>query len=485
MAARPKHSASQTALHVSPRAAKVLVASTAPFAVQRVNASTLPEQTEDPVAALRALLDVQPLNTRQVGLLFGREAFSLRTLELPSVNPKEIASMLELQLGKLTPYPRAEILFGWTTVGVFRSGYTSVLLAITRKALIDGVLQVLKTKGIQPLWVGVSTEGLELWHALQQTKAPPGPTVTSAGELTALVDVDFASTDCAILSGGRLLFTHSIPLGADQLASSEPAKLKWVAELVRLPRILLHEEIKGRIGRGVLTGVTRGMEPMVEQLTSQWGVAVDLVDPLAGFSPAAGAAQNAQTTRCSYAALVGALGSGKTLRIDLIPQEARVSHDLQVRSKHLARLVASLAILLGLLGMLYFERIVLLRHHLTQLQQRLSVVEQASRQVVQRQEMMRQIRGWLNPSHGALTVLNAVAASVDGGITITALSMEGRQPVTIRGKAATGPSAYAFFDRLKQEGTFANVQARSVTAKKGADASEADFEIVCELRDAS
>ena len=482
MPPRQKPSSSQVVLQVSPRAAKVLVATIAPFQVQRVNASTLPEQTEDPVAALRALLDVQPLNARQVGLLFGREAFSLRTLELPSSHPKEIASMLELQLGKLTPYPRSDILFGWTTIGSFREGYTSVLLAIARKALIEGVLQLLKTKGVQPLWVGVSTEGLESWGALQPApKAPPGPST----DLTALIDVDFASTDCAILSRGRLLFTHSIPLGADQLASSDQAKLRWVGELVRLPRILLHEEIRGRIGRGVITGVTRDMEPIVEQLTSQWGVSVEVVEVLAAFAPTPAVTQSVQTTRCSYAALAGVLGSGKPPRIDLIPPEARVTHDLQVRSKHLARFVVSSFVLLCLVGLLYFERIWILSHYLTQVTQRVTVVEQVSRQIVQRQDTMRRIHAWMDPSHSALHVFNALAAAVDPSITITAVAYEEQQPVTIRGRAGTGTAAYAFFDRLKQQGGFANVQARSVTTKKGGDAAEADFEIVCELPRAS
>ena len=477
MKPRSKSPPSTIALEVSPRVAKLLVATTGPFRVQRLNASTLAEQTEDPVSALRALLEAQPLAGSHVGLLFGREAFSLRTLELPSTTPKEIASMLELQLGKLTPYPRADILSGWTVVGSFREGYTSVLLAVARKALIEGVLQLLKTKRITPQWVGVSTEGIASWSSQVGLRDPAAP----ADQLTALIDVDFASTDCVVLSHGRLLFSHSIAIGHEQLTGSEPATLRWVGELVRLPRILLHEEIKGRISRGVLTGVTQGLEVLVEQLTSQWGVAVEVKDSLASFAPSPTATQSAHATRVSYTALAGALALGAPPRIDLIPQEARVSQALQVRSKHLARLAVSLGVLLVLAGVLYLERILSLRHYLTQLEQRLTQLEQVSRQVVQRQEAMYRIYSWLAPSRSALEVFRAVAVSVDPEITVTQISFKNKEPVTIRGTASTYPAAFAFLDRLKQQGTFANVSTRSLPKSKGAGVSGASFEIVCDL----
>jgi len=475
-AARHNASPSAVALEIAPHTAKFMTAILSPFQIQQVNASTLTAPTDDPVSALRALLEGQPLGSRQVGILFGREMFSLRTLELPSVDPKEIASMLELQLGKLTPYPRAEILSAWTMVGVLREGYTNVLLAIARKALIEQVLQILKAKGVQPQWVGVSTQGLESWWARHGAPADaPAP----PGELTALLDVDGSSTDCAIFSQGRLVFTHSLTIGHEQLVGSDSAQLRWVGEFVRLPRVLLHEGVSGKISRGVLTGVTEGLDRLAEQLATQWGVGVDMADPLGPFAAAPAVPAQVAATRVSYAALAGVLASGQAPTIDLLPQEARVSQALQVRSKHLARLAVSVTILLFLAGILYLERILILSHYLTQLRSRLGVLEQTSRQVVERQEAMRSVRAWLNPSQGLLHVFDAVSASVDPEITITQLSYQEQEPVTIRGKALTMPGAYAFFDRLKQQGTFGNVHARSVAKMKGAEATGAEFEIVC------
>lgn len=476
MSPRHPHSApSLVTLEVAPRTAKLLAASGQPPQIQRMSATTLPEETDELLGALRALLASQPAGAQQVGLLFGRSVFTLRTLELPSGDPKEIASMLELQLGKLTPYPRSEILFGWAVIGSFREGYTSVLLAIARKALIDGVLQLLKTKALSPQWVGVTTEGLEAWWGAirHRVKAPEG-------QLIAVIDVDFASTDCAILSAeGRLVFTHQISIGYDQIRQSEPATLRWVAELLRLPRILVHEEVRGRIGRGVVTGVTENLGAAIEQLGSQWGVTVDAQEALEPSAPAL-VRERARVTHASFAALIGILASGRPPRIDLIPEEARVSQALQVRSKHLARLAATLVASLALAAVFCWELVAIQRNYLGQLRQRLLAIQPVSQQVLQRQRVMRQIRDWVNPARGPLEVFRSVAAAADPEIVITQVAMKDGKPAVIRGRAATMAGAFAFADRLKREGAFQSVTAHPILKPKGVNELGADFEISCE-----
>ena len=463
-------------LEVSPRAAKVMVEVPAPFSIQRLQAHTVAEDADDPVAALRALLDAQPLGAKEVGLLFGREMFSLRTLELPSTDSKEITSMLELQLGKLTPYPRAEIVSAWAVIGSFRDGYTSVLLAIGRKTLIDGVLQFLKTKGVTPRWAGVSTEGLEAWAA--HTKQ--GLQVAQ-GQLVALVDIDFASTDCAILSSdGRLLFTHSIGIGHDQLSASPEAVVRLAGELIRLPRILVHEEITGTIGRGLVTGAAVATEQLVAQLAAQWGIAVDVVDSLEPFAPGP-LREQAEATHASFTPLLGFLVSKQSPRIDLIPQEVRVSQALRVRSVELGRLAGSLAAILLLVGVFYVERILLWRRYLAQLRQQLTTVEQTSRDVLQRQQAMQRIHSWLDPSRSALEVLRAIAEAVGPEVTITQLAYAEQEPVKLLGKASTMTAPFELIDRLKQPGFFASVHSRSVSKARGSGSAGAEFEIVCEL----
>ena len=476
MARRAAPAAAALAIEMSSRAAKLMEADLAPLRIARVRASTVAEPSPDGLGALKALLDAAPVTGREVGLAIGREAFTLRTLELPSRDPKEIASMLELQLGKLTPYPRAEIFFAWNLIGSYRDGYTTVLLAVGRKTLIDGALALLAARGARPLWIGISTEGLAAWSAADAKTAP----AAAAGRATVVIDVDVASTDCAVITDGRLLFSHSIAIGHEQLAASDQARLRWVAELVRLPRILAHEEIKSVIGRASVTGVTVHAGPLAEQLASQWGVPVELVNAL-GAVPASVAAATAATP-VSYTALAGLLAAGQAPKMDLLPAESRLSHTLQTRSKHLARLTGSIAIILVFVLVLYLERLIILRGYLGQLQDQFALVERTSQETLARQQAMRTAREWILHGRQASEAVAAAAAAADAGITITQLSFEDGKPLTFRGRADTMPGAFAFLDRLKQQPIFASVHARSVAKAKGAQAAGAEFEIVCELQ---
>ena len=79
--AKPVSSRQAAVLEITPRAAKLAVASSiTPLQLERVNASTLADQAGDALAALRALL-VQPPGAREAGILFGSEVFSLQTPE--------------------------------------------------------------------------------------------------------------------------------------------------------------------------------------------------------------------------------------------------------------------------------------------------------------------------------------------------------------------------------------------------------------------
>ncbi len=122
-------------IELGSRRAKLLtVAAAQPLRIERAHTAMLSaEAPDDPVAALHALVSAYAIGARQAGLLISREAVSLQTLELPSVDAREISSMLDLQMGKLTPYPRADIVWASHILGSFREGYTTVLLAIARK----------------------------------------------------------------------------------------------------------------------------------------------------------------------------------------------------------------------------------------------------------------------------------------------------------------------------------------------------------------
>jgi Tfp pilus assembly PilM family ATPase len=100
------------------------------------------------------------LNKNTVILCIPRHLATVRILELPSIDPKEIADMIDLQIGKQTPYAKEEIVFSHRIIDAEREGYTKAMLVIAKHSLIKERLVTLEKVGIDARRVCLSSEGV-------------------------------------------------------------------------------------------------------------------------------------------------------------------------------------------------------------------------------------------------------------------------------------------------------------------------------------
>ena len=314
-----------------------------------------------------------------------------------------------------------------------------------------------------------------------QQARPPAEAAAASGALTAVIDVDAGSTDCVILSGEqseRLVFSHNILIGREQLELSEPARQRWSSELARVPRLLRHEDIAGALGRGVICGAINGLEALAASLGAAWQVPVEVSSSDQAMEAAAG--HHPELRRCAWTSLTGACAQlPSRLRLDLMPQETRTYHALQVRARALARLAASVTAVLVLIGLLYAERLMVLGRYQSQLHQALSKVAVEGARLEAKQRRMERIHEWLAASGRPLEALMQIAASTDGSVRITQVALDRAQPIIIRGRAQSAAAAFAFSERLQATKAFASVQPTSVTKSQAAEGAYADFELRC------
>ena len=86
-----------------------------------------------------------------------RQAVNLRMLELPSTDPHEIADMVDLQVGKQTPYSKDEIVSDYKILGSGRSGYSRVMLVIVQRGVLRQRFSVLEEAGVEVQRMSVSS----------------------------------------------------------------------------------------------------------------------------------------------------------------------------------------------------------------------------------------------------------------------------------------------------------------------------------------
>ena len=139
-----------------------------------------------------------------------RQLINVRLLELPSTEPAEIADMVELQVGRQTPYSLNEILSGYKALGAIRQGtYTRVMLVIAQRRIVRERYYAIEGAGLAVERMTVSSEGVLNWLLYRtRTQAPE--------KLVALLDVDSFFTHMIVVQHRKVVFTKSILWGAGQ-----------------------------------------------------------------------------------------------------------------------------------------------------------------------------------------------------------------------------------------------------------------------------
>src|SRR3989338_9067091 len=134
--------------------------------VTKASFRKLVEIKEPVTVALAKIFKDLKLNTQGVIACIPRHLVTVRILEFPSTNPKDIRDMVSLQVGKQNPYSKEEIIYAYKTVSVAKEGYTKVMLVIARRNLVNARVEVLQKAGIEVEKVAMSSEGLFLWAGL-------------------------------------------------------------------------------------------------------------------------------------------------------------------------------------------------------------------------------------------------------------------------------------------------------------------------------
>jgi len=93
-------------------------------------------------------------------LIIPRHKVVLRFVELPSVDPREIDSMMEYQVFKELPYQKEEITAGFRNIGSYKRGFSYIMLAVAKKRQVE---EMIAQRGAKPENIRVDTELLYLY----------------------------------------------------------------------------------------------------------------------------------------------------------------------------------------------------------------------------------------------------------------------------------------------------------------------------------
>jgi Tfp pilus assembly PilM family ATPase/Tfp pilus assembly protein PilN len=404
-----------------------------------------------------------------------RQMVNVRMLELPSTAPAEIADMVDLQVGKQTPYSKDEIVSDYRVVTSRRSGYSRVALAIVQRSVLAQRYHVLEEAGLDVGAMSVSSEGVLAWFRA----AVPGDGVA------AVLDVDSFYADLSVVGDGELLFTRSILVGANQLFADPARWREKLAEEVRQSFQIFEGEMPGvRAAKLVVTGAGVRVDGLAEHLGRQLGLPAGAVDSLACLAqtPSQPDRPEGESRAVSMTALAGIALAPDALQLNLVPDSVRLRKGLELKARSLAWLGILIMAALLSASLLANLRVFLLRERLREVGEQARRSAPAAEQVLNMGRMVEMVEERRDPRAAAVSLLQDVGGRIPQNVLLDSLDMSlEKSQVALGGTAAQRRDISQLIKNLEGSPLLENVHEGGSTTMDS-KTRKYRFQIVCALQ---
>jgi len=398
-----------------------------------------------------------------------RHLVTARILELPSTNPREIADMIELQIGKQTPYAKEEIVFSHRIFESEREGYTKIMLVIAQLSLIKERLAALEKVGIDVYKVALSSEGVYNWFNSVEL-----PRLPRDADAIIIVDIDSNYSDFIVLRNGRASFTKNILIGANNLIDErERYQEKFIDEL-RHSIDLYFGEAKGlRVAKLFLLGAAKNIPDLANILSSRLDIPCQVLDTARSIR------MEENCKFISVTPLVGLVMKYNALQFDLMPKETRIKRRVEEKKKYLTKAGILFIGIFTILTFLLFLNIYNRNTYKAQLEDKLAKIKDGAQEIDKMRRLINLAQERLDAKGDCLSLLSGLYEVIPKEIYLTSVDIERKKQLTIKGRAPAMSDVFKFVGILENSHYFKNVKNSYTTQKKEDNNEFVDFEIVC------
>lgn len=390
-----------------------------------------------------------------VTLSVSRNAATVRNLHLPSEDEREIAQMVDLNIVRMVPYKKEDVVSGHRIVGKDEAGYTRVLVVIVRADILRRQVALVEKAGLLVERLTLSSYGL--WNSFRSQP--------SDDALTLVLDIDAGFTDCVIMQKENLLFSRSINVGARGLISDfGSSAVKFVNE-VKQSLVMFHNEEMNQKVTGIVLCGAKAAASLEQKLKDEFDVPVTLQPPAKGVG--------ADISVSSMAA-AGVEGAAEAA---LLLPEIQIRKTLRKDTADLVFFSGLFCYLLVLVGGFYWSQVYIRESHLKTIQFKSTLLERELAQVVDKAGKTDFVKKNLNSRQIPGIVVSEVQAIIPDTVAVTAVSLDEKGKVFLRGQADGLATAFQFIDSLGGIQRFRDVQTRSTRKKKVRDRELTEFEV--------
>ncbi|OGW74889.1 MAG: hypothetical protein A2Z72_06280 [Omnitrophica bacterium RBG_13_46_9] len=399
-----------------------------------------------------------------------------KNIEIPSVDPKEIKEIINLQAGRHTPYTRDEIIIDYIDIGTYKNNYTKILLVIVTNNIIKRQFDVLKKAGLKLEKVLFAPE------ALGRSVDKVLKLNTANAPLT-VVNVDEGFADFVVVYKNKLVFERSIPIGAQQLIEDkDQSGIRFAEELKKSLETYQSENIEKNPDSLILTGAIEEI-PQVELLLNETlSVPVKAMPYLGDLAVKKDVLKTAsESRRVSFLNVIAPILALNDIKISLIPEEIKIKKAIEERGKDLIKtgiltFSAFLVICMILISSIYFKTA-----YLKTLTEKYAHLSQEAQALESSFTAVSLVKNYLSNRGYSLEVLGELHSIAPIELELENIRFDNRGKLSIKGTAESMSIVFSFVEIMEKSKYFKDVNTKYTSNRKDGTKDVADFEITAIL----
>jgi len=446
------------------------------YKISKINVKKTLDIKGDLSSGIKGMLKEADIKTNQAILVIPRQFVTIRNLELPSTDDKEIKEIIDLQVSKQTPYSREEIIFGFKSRKGMKEGYSDVLLAIAKKDIIEERIKVLKDAGLETVSVRLGSEAIYQYFLILNKDKPD--------KIILFIDIDSVFSDVMIISKNNLEYSRNITIGKDFiLANPDNWKNALIEEIKRTLDIYQHESGSKNIERILCAGTTEGLDDFLPALRAEFNLPVDIMGFLGSsllFDKTASSCKQA-AKRVSLSSVSGILCPAGNPDINLLPQDAEIERQMREKTKNITNTGILVILFFALLSAILTEKFYAKSSYYNTLHEKFVRTEKESSGIEDVKVRVDTIREYLDAKGSVLNVLREIFAVMPSEIYLTSISYAKNKEVMLAGTSEKMSDVFKLVTLLEELGCFEKVKTNYATKKKKGDKEVVDFELSCPI----
>jgi hypothetical protein len=406
-------------------------------------------------------------------------AATAKTIEVPSTDPEEIKSIINLQASRHTPYSREEVLISYINLGMNTLNNTRLLLVIVHRDLVKERISIMEKAGLNIDKILFVPEAQARFYSkglnLKKDVPPFG-----------VIDFYLNAASFIVISKGTLLFVRHIPVGIKTIMEGADALAKLQDELKKSMDAFTQEDGSSAPASYVVTTANEAVNNILPALKESLKIELK-VFPFSKFIKGSGGQRKKLESNFADDSFLDVIAPASTVskcEINLMPEEMILKKTVERQSREASKSGVAAVIMMVLIGAvimsnIYFKDTFLNKNLREQFAPQKEQVEKLEVQM----NKVKLVRGFIQHRMVSLDVIHELYRITPHSIYLNNIVMDEDGTVTIDGISESMSEVFSYVKSLDDSAMFKEAKTQSTATKKDNGKDVAAFEIQFKLED--